>query len=87
MTGSTLERVIHVIVGATGVSADEALDESTPLIGSGISLDSAAVLELLVGLENEFDIEINPDELLQAKALKTVGSLAGFIDSKAGAVG
>lgn len=86
MTSSTLDRVIRTIVQATGLSPDDALDENTPLIGSGISLDSAGVLELLVGLEKEFQIELNPDELLQAQALKTVGTLASFIDSKADAV-
>ena len=86
MIRSTLNRVIKTIVRATGLSPDETLDENTPLIGSGISLDSAGVLELLVGLEKEFQIELNPDELLQAQALKTAGTLAGFIDSKANPV-
>jgi acyl carrier protein len=62
----------------TGVTA------GTPLVGAGVSLDSAAILELLVGLEHEFRIELNPEELLRKKALRTVGELADFIHSKLG---
>jgi acyl carrier protein len=58
------------------------LDADTALIGAGISLDSSAVLELLVGIEKEFQIEVNPDELMQAQALRTIGTLARFIDGK-----
>lgn len=82
MTSSTLERVIRIVVQATGISAEEQLDENTPLVGSGISLDSSAVLELLVALEKEFRTEISADELLQAQALTTVGTLAEFIRTK-----
>jgi len=82
MAPSIRDRVIAVIVCAAHLSPDQALDPSTPLIGSGISLDSIAVLELLVGLEREFRIELNPDELVRTGALKTAGTLAQFIDSQ-----
>ena len=82
MTSSTLERVVKIIVQATGLSSEEQLGENTPLVGSGISLDSSAVLELLVALEKEFRTEISADELLQAQALTTVGTLAEFIRTK-----
>ncbi len=82
MAASTLERVVQTIVAATGASPTEPLEATTPLIGEGISLDSVAVLELLVGLEREFRIEIDPEELLRARALATVGALADFIEAK-----
>jgi len=82
MAPSTVDRVIGIIVQAAGLSADQSVGADTPLIGAGISLDSAAVLEILVGLEKEFAVEIDADELLQAQALQTVGTLAQFIDSK-----
>lgn len=82
MSSSTFDRVTKVIVQATGVSPDEPLRNDTPLVGSGISLDSVAVVELLVGLEKEFHVEISADELLQTQAFKTVGTLVQFIDSK-----
>jgi acyl carrier protein len=82
MTASTLDRVVRIIIQAAELGPDVSLDGDTPLVGSGISLDSVAVLELLVGLEKEFRIEIDADELLKAQALRTVGTLAGFIDSR-----
>ena len=82
MSPSTVERVTATIAKATGTSPDVRLDADTALIGAGISLDSSAVLELLVGIEKEFQIEVNPDELMQVQALRTIGTLARFIDGK-----
>ncbi len=67
---------------ATGLGDAEALDGNTPLVGAGISLDSVGVLELLVGLEKEFEVELTPEELASANALRTLGTLAAFVDSK-----
>jgi acyl carrier protein len=83
MSAATLQRVIRIIVSATGLSPEQRLDASTPLIGAGIALDSVAVLELLVALEKEFKIEADPEELRRANALATVGALADFVESKA----
>jgi len=69
-------------VRATGLGDAEALDGNTPLVGAGISLDSVGVLELLVGLEKEFEVELTSEELTSADALKTIGTLATFIDAK-----
>ena len=85
MSASTVDRVTAIIAQATGLEADGGIDADTPLIGSGISLDSAAVLEILVGIEKEFGVEIDVDELLSAQALQSIAALAGFVDSKAGA--
>ena len=82
MSPSTIERVTATITKATGTSPNVRLDADTALIGAGISLDSSAVLELLVGLEKEFQIELNPDELVHAQALRTIQTLARFIDGK-----
>ena len=83
MNPATLERVIKNIIRAAKLNPAQPLDENTPLVGAGLSLDSVAVLELLVALEKEFNLEMNPDELLGAKALKTVGTLAAFVEGKA----
>jgi acyl carrier protein len=85
MSASTLQRVIRTIVTATGLDPNEHLDATTPLVGAGMSLDSVAVLELLVALEKEFRIELDAEELRQANALATVGALAAFVESKADA--
>ena len=79
---SILPRVIQIIVRASGLSPDEPLSADTGLVGSGVSLDSVAVLELLVTLEKEFGIVLDPTELARTHALATAGSLAELIESK-----
>lgn len=82
MGSATLERVVKNIIRAAKLNPAQPLDENTPLVGAGLSLDSVAVLELLVALEKEFGVEMDSDELIGAKALKTVGTLARFIEAK-----
>ncbi len=82
-SAATVDRVVRVLNEAAGVDRGAAIGPETPLVGAGLSLDSIAVLELLVGLENEFGVELDPDGLLKANALCTVGSLAGYLDALA----
>ena len=51
---STQQRVIRIIRQAAGVQSDEPIGAETGLVGSGLWLDSVAVLELLISLEKEF---------------------------------
>jgi acyl carrier protein len=83
MSPSTVDRVTRVLVEAAGVDETVAVDRDTPLIGRGLSLDSVAVLEMLLGLEKEFGIPLDPDGLLAAQALRTVGTLADYLDAQA----
>jgi acyl carrier protein len=82
MSEATVDRVVRVIVEAAGLGTQQQIGADTPLVGSGLSLDSTAVLEMLVGLEKEFGVEVDADDLLQAQALGSVGALAAFIDAK-----
>lgn len=79
---TTLEQVIQIVRKAADPALDEPIVASTGLVGSGLSLDSVAVLELLVALEKEFGIEIDGDELSNSSILATVGSLANLVASK-----
>jgi acyl carrier protein len=56
------------------------LDASTP-ITSIPELDSMAILELVVELEQRFGIEFE-DEDVTAEVFETLGSLAAFVDAK-----
>jgi acyl carrier protein len=78
---STHERVIRIIRQAAGLQSDEPIGADTGLVGSGLWLDSVAVLELLVALEKEFGIELDRSTLSQAGALSTVGSLTDLVNS------
>ncbi len=82
MSASTAVRVAAIVARVGHLGPEEQIGESTPLVGGGLALDSVSVLELLLGLEVEFGIEIDAEELLRAKALHTVGTLAAFINAK-----
>lgn len=57
------------------------LTEDTPLLGSLPELDSMAVANLIVALEQHFGFEVQDDEI-SARHFATVGSLASFVASK-----
>jgi acyl carrier protein len=83
-TNPTVQGVIEVLVTTLGIE-DRAgsLDETTPLFGELPELDSLAVVELAAALEDRFDVEID-DDAFSAEVFESVGSLAGFIDSRSG---
>ena len=57
------------------------LNQETPLLGSLPELDSMAVANLIVALEQYFGFEVRDDEI-SARHFATVGSLASFVASK-----
>ncbi len=61
----------------------ENFDESTALFGSIPEFDSMAVVTVVTGLEEEFDIEIDDDDIT-AEIFETVGSLSRFVSAKLG---
>ncbi len=81
MSATSVDRVARVLGEAVGIDDAAYIGPDTPLVGRGLSLDSVAVLELLVGLENEWGLELDPDALLEADALRTVGTLAAYLDT------
>lgn len=60
------------------------IGDSDPLFGEGLGLDSIDALELVLGLEQEFGVKIE-DEEVGAEALFSVDSLAEFVREKAAA--
>lgn len=79
---STLDEVASAVISTLGIR-DRAttLDASTPLFGSLPELDSRSVLELVIVLEERFDIEIG-DEEITGEMFETLASLAAFVDMK-----
>jgi acyl carrier protein len=55
----------------------------TPLLGGIPELDSMAVVGVITALEDHFGVNIEDDEI-DGSTFATVGSLAGFINSKMG---
>ena len=59
----------------------ENVTAQTPILGEGLGLDSVAALELVVGLEEEFDVALDESELT-ADTFKNLASLAAHMASK-----
>ncbi|MCC6324181.1 MAG: acyl carrier protein [Candidatus Brocadia sp.] len=57
------------------------ISKNTPLIGKGLGLDSVGVLELVVGLEQEFSIMFDDSEM-NIELFENIGSLTNYIDKK-----
>ena len=56
----------------------DAIDASTPLLGELPELDSMAVLELVLALEERFGIAVDGEDVT-ADAFATLESLAAFV--------
>lgn len=56
----------------------EGIDNAAPLFGDGLGLDSIDALELVIGIEKEFGVRIQ-DEDVGSKAFASVNSLVDFL--------
>ena len=72
------ERVKAVIVDQLGVDEDTVTTESSFV--DDLGADSLDIVELIMGLETEFDLEI-PDE--EAEKISTVGDAVNYIKENA----
>lgn len=68
------EKVQEKVAEQLGIEAEEVTQESSFIVDLGA--DSLDIVELLMALEEEFDIEI-PDE--EAEKLSTVGDVVEYI--------
>lgn len=72
------ERVKNIIVEQLGVEASEVVPQAQFV--NDLGADSLDTVELIMALEEEFDMEI-PDE--QAEKIKTVGEALDYIKAHA----
>ncbi len=56
----------------------DGIDDDAPLFGEGLGLDSIDALELVVGLEQEFGVQV-PDEAVGREAFASINALAEFV--------
>jgi len=61
--------------------APASIEDAAPLFGEGLGLDSIDALELVLGLEQEFGIKVE-DEEVGVKAFVSVDALVDFIEQK-----
>lgn len=74
----SIERVKEIIVDTLNLEAEK-LTPDADLI-KDLDVDSIDVVELVMALEEEFDLEI-PDE--DVEKLTTLGKISAYIDEKA----
>ena len=73
-SAETAEKVKSIIVEQLGVPAEEVTDEASFI--EDLGADSLDIVELIMGIEEEFDIEI-PDE--EAEKLSNVGEALEYV--------
>ena len=70
-----LDRIKTLVEEEMNITADSISLESK--IAEDLGADSIDAIELIMGIEEEFDIEISDDE---AMAIKTIGDLVNIIN-------
>ncbi|OLO40860.1 acyl carrier protein [Alkalihalophilus pseudofirmus] len=73
----TLERITKIIVDRLGVEESEVKPESS--FKDDLGADSLDVVELVMELEDEFDLEISDEE---AEKISTVQDVVSYIQSQ-----
>ena len=76
MSDNSLDRIINLLTGRFGVPADEISGEAT---FSNLDLDSLAIVEMLLVIEEEFGVAIAEDEV---SVDNTVAVIVELIDRR-----
>ncbi|MDR4498065.1 MAG: phosphopantetheine-binding protein [Candidatus Scalindua sp.] len=78
------DRVRNVILKRLNLSLDaKKLKRDTPLIGKGLGLDSVRIIELVVGLEEEFKLFFDDSEM-SMEIFENIIKLSEYISGKLG---
>lgn len=77
---NTFERVKKVLVEQLDVSEDEVVPAAS--IIDDLKADSLDVVEIIMGLEEEFDVEIPDDD---AEKITTVQQIINYVEAKTNA--
>jgi acyl carrier protein len=71
------ERVARIIVDQLGVSAEEIKPEASFI--DDLGADSLDIVELVMAMEEEFDIEIPDDD---AEKIRTIGDAFAYVEER-----
>ena len=72
-------RIKQVIIRTLSLEVDaDEIDDEDALFGGGLGLNSMATIEIIVGLEEEFGIEV-PDEDLRVELFDSVQIMADYV--------
>lgn len=82
MAAQTTQRLKKMIVEQLNLDRDpDQIPDDEFLFKKGLGLDSLDSLEIIVGIEREFQVSITRKNLKKPEEVfKTVGSLSNFID-------
>lgn len=74
------ERIKQILVSELQITPSVFIESSstTPLLGRGIGLDSIETLALVTAIEEEFDIQVDDDDL-RVDLFENLGTLAEFV--------
>jgi acyl carrier protein len=72
------DKTKEIIIEQLGLEADVEIKETSSLM-EDLEADSLDAVEIIMALEDEFDIEI-PDE--EAEKFKNIGDIAKFVETK-----
>lgn len=76
------ERVAEIIAEQLGVAKDEVVPEASFI--DDLGADSLDIVELVMAMEEEFDIEIPDDD---AEKIQTIGDAIAYVRERAAAAG
>ncbi|MFB5191532.1 acyl carrier protein [Alicyclobacillus fastidiosus] len=79
MANDTFERVKKIVVDRLSVDADKISMEAT--FKDDLGADSLDIVELIMELEDEFDLEISDED---AEKISTVGDVVTYISAHQG---
>jgi acyl carrier protein len=80
ITASTVDQVKYLIGQTLGIADRvDAMNASTRLLDSLPELDSMAVVELLVAIEERFGFEVRSADIVTG-TLETVGTLTAYVE-------
>ena len=72
-------RIKQVIIRTLSLEVDaEEIDDADELFDGGLGLNSMATIEIIVGIEEEFGIEV-PDEDLRVELFDSVQTMADYV--------
>ncbi len=74
----TLNKVINIIREQLDLGDDRKIDEQTSIVDD-LGADSLEIIELVMKMEEDFEIEIEEEE---SKSIKTVGDIVKAVDAK-----
>jgi acyl carrier protein len=77
MSGEVFEKVKNIVVEQLSVDENEIKPETS--FTDDLGADSLDLVELIMALEEEFDLEISDEE---AQKIKTIGEAVDYIESQ-----